>query len=49
MEEKTPVAEYIRAQGRFRDFTEEDIAVLQENVDRAWEDLVARAENSERR
>jgi len=43
MEEKMPVTEYIRAQGRFRNFTEEDIAALQKNVDRAWEDLVARS------
>jgi len=42
MEEKAPVTEYIRAQGRFRNFTEENTAVLQETVDRAWEDLAAR-------
>jgi pyruvate/2-oxoacid:ferredoxin oxidoreductase beta subunit len=46
MEEKVQVAEYIRAQGRFRNFTEEDLSVLQQNVDRLWEELVARAKKA---
>jgi len=35
-----PVREYLKLQGRFAHLTEEDIQVIQENVDRAWEDLV---------
>jgi len=35
--------EYLKLQGCIRHFTEEDIEFIQENVDREWERLVARA------
>ncbi len=35
-----PVAEYVRAQGRFRHFTESDIAALQAEVAARWEALL---------
>lgn len=38
-----PVAEYLKIQGRFRHFKEEDIARLQKEVDEDWERLVAQA------
>lgn len=38
-----PVTEYVRIQGRFRHFTEEDTARLQREVDEEWEHLKARA------
>jgi len=34
---RRPVEEYVRMQGRFRDLTDEDIAVLQAWVDEVWE------------
>ena len=37
------VREYLKLQGRFGHLTEEDIEFIQENVDREWERLVARA------
>ena len=40
---EVPVREYIKLQGRFSHLTEEDIEFIQENVDREWERLVARA------
>jgi pyruvate ferredoxin oxidoreductase beta subunit len=38
-----PVREYLKLQGRFSHLTEEDIEFIQENVDREWGRLVARA------
>ena len=35
-----PVADYVKAQGRYRSFTSEDIARLQREVDEDWEQLV---------
>ena len=40
---EAPVREYLKLQGRFSHLTEEDIEFIQENVDRGWERLVARA------
>ena len=40
---EVPVLEYLQLQGRFSHLTEEDIEFIQENVDRGWERLVARA------
>ena len=42
-EEFVPVREYLKPQGRFRHLTEEQIAIIQHNVDEAWEKLVERA------
>jgi len=39
-----PVREYLRMQGRFRQLGEEDIAYIQDFVDREWERLRRRAE-----
>ena len=41
--EFVPVKRYLELQGRFSHLTEEQIQAIQENVDRAWEELVARA------
>jgi len=49
MEEKVPVREYIESQGRFRNFTEEGMAMLQNSVDQAWEDLAAKAKPKKRK
>ena len=38
-----PVSEYLKIQGRFRHFTEADVARLQKEVDEDWERLVAQA------
>lgn len=38
--EKRPVADYLKAQGRFRHMTEEMIQEFQEQVDRDWEALL---------
>lgn len=38
-----PVTEYVRIQGRFRHFTEEDTTRLQREVDEEWEHLKAKA------
>ena len=40
---EVPVLEYLQLQGRFSHLTEEDIKFIQENVDREWERLVAKA------
>jgi pyruvate/2-oxoacid:ferredoxin oxidoreductase beta subunit len=37
-----PVKEYTKIQGRYRHFTEEDVASLQRQTDEEWEQLVAR-------
>ena len=42
-----PVEEYLKLQGRFRHLTEEHIRIIQENVDREWEKLVKRAQQTE--
>jgi len=36
---RRPVAEYVRAQGRFAHLTDEDIRELERYVDRLWEDI----------
>ncbi|MFW6160420.1 MAG: 3-methyl-2-oxobutanoate dehydrogenase subunit beta [Acidobacteriota bacterium] len=38
--EKKPVGEYLRLQGRFHHLTEEQIAAVQEEVDKKWERLL---------
>jgi len=38
-----PVKEYLRLQGRFAHLKDADIAYIQENVDREWDKLVAKA------
>ena len=38
-----PVSEYTKMQGRYRHFTEDDMATLQREVDEEWEQLVAKA------
>jgi pyruvate/2-oxoacid:ferredoxin oxidoreductase beta subunit len=38
-----PVKEYVRMQGRYNHFTDDDIAQLQREVDEDWRQLVARA------
>ena len=35
-----PVAEYVKMQGRYRHFTNDDMARLQREVDEDWEQLV---------
>jgi pyruvate/2-oxoacid:ferredoxin oxidoreductase beta subunit len=37
-----PVKEYTKIQGRYRHFTEEDVAALQRQTDEEWEQLVAK-------
>jgi len=44
--EKIPVEEYLRLQGRFAHLKAEDMRRIQENVDREWEKLVAKARAS---
>lgn len=41
--QQVPVKDYLGAQGRFSQLTEEDMAVIQGNVDEWWEQLLARA------
>jgi pyruvate/2-oxoacid:ferredoxin oxidoreductase beta subunit len=38
----TPVRDYIRAQGRFRHLTEEEITLIEEEVEMNWRELLAR-------
>ena len=38
-----PVSEYTKMQGRYRHFSEDDVATLQREVDEEWEQLVAKA------
>ena len=40
---EVPVMEYLRRQGRFNHLTVEQIESIQQNVDRAWQQLLARA------
>jgi len=42
--EEVPVREYLTLQGRFGHLTEVDIEMIQHNVDRAWERLLAKTE-----
>ena len=44
--ERVPVEQYLRLQGRFAHLKPEDIQLIQENVDREWEKLVAKARAS---
>jgi len=44
--ERVPVEEYLGLQGRFAHLKPEDIQTIQENVDREWEKLVAKARAS---
>lgn len=37
-----PVSEYTKIQGRYRHFSEDDVATLQREVDEEWEQLVAK-------
>ena len=37
-----PVAEYLKLQGRFRHLSEDDVAVIQENVNKDWEILMGK-------
>ncbi|HHM23716.1 MAG TPA: 3-methyl-2-oxobutanoate dehydrogenase subunit beta [Bacteroidetes bacterium] len=41
-----PVAEYLKAQGRFRALTEKDVERVQEEVDRNWERLMEKVRRS---
>ncbi|MBC7262955.1 MAG: 3-methyl-2-oxobutanoate dehydrogenase subunit beta [Chloroflexi bacterium] len=41
-----PVRDYLRTQGRFQHLTDKDIQYIQEYVDAAWEELVAKTEHS---
>lgn len=42
-QERVPVVEYLKRQGRFAHLKPEDVAHIQETVDREWERLVAKA------
>ncbi len=44
-----PIAEYLKGQGRFRHFKEEDIERMQAETDENWERLLAKEKESERR
>ncbi len=44
--EKLPVTEYLKLQGRFRHLKEEDIKAIQEMVDKNWELLLKKEEES---
>lgn len=37
-----PVEDYVKLQGRFRHFKEEDIALMQKGIDKRWETLLGR-------
>jgi len=41
-----PVGEYLGLQGRFAHLGDDDIKMIQENVDREWQELTLRAEKS---
>ncbi|MEI9476645.1 MAG: 3-methyl-2-oxobutanoate dehydrogenase subunit beta [Deltaproteobacteria bacterium] len=43
--EPRPVKEYLRLQGRFNHLTDQEIDIVQESVEKAWERLVKKAEN----
>ena len=47
--QEAPVREYMRAQGRFKGVTDEEIEASQAWVDAAWADLLKRAERRKRR
>jgi pyruvate/2-oxoacid:ferredoxin oxidoreductase beta subunit len=40
--EPTPVVDYIRAQGRFRHLSDEEVAGIEEEVERSWRELLAK-------
>ncbi len=40
--EPTPVVDYIRAQGRFRHLTDEEIAGIEEDIERNWREILTR-------
>jgi pyruvate ferredoxin oxidoreductase beta subunit len=44
---EVPVRDYLSLQARFNHLTEEQIDLIQEAVDRAWERLLARAHTVE--
>ncbi len=46
LREKKPVDDYLRIQGRFRHLTENEIATIQEEVDRKWERLLSLVDRS---
>ncbi len=48
MSEKVPVDEYIKAQGRFKNLNDEEMAAIQATVDTAWAELMARASDGTR-
>jgi len=39
MGDKVPVDEYLNSQGRFKNVSAEDISLIQQNVDRKWDEL----------
>lgn len=41
-----PVAQFVRAQGRFSDLTDDDVAALQRRVDAGWQALLAKAQEA---
>jgi pyruvate/2-oxoacid:ferredoxin oxidoreductase beta subunit len=43
-EDKIPVEDYLQAQGRFREMGSEMIQAVQKQVDRRWQELLARAD-----
>ncbi|MCK4236744.1 MAG: 3-methyl-2-oxobutanoate dehydrogenase subunit beta [Candidatus Krumholzibacteria bacterium] len=44
--EPTPFIDYVRAQGRFRHLTDEEIAGLEEMIERNWQELLAKEKMS---
>lgn len=45
--ERKPINEYLKLQGRFRHLTEDQIALMQEQVDKNWERLLRRVSSEE--
>lgn len=45
-EEKIPVAEYLKGQGRFAHLPQKEIDIIQKNVDTEWAELLRKVENS---
>lgn len=39
-EEKLPITEFLKLQGRFKDLTEDDIKFMQDEIDRRWNELL---------
>ena len=44
LKDKKPIEDYLRLQGRFRHLSSDDIAFMQEEVDKQWEHLLARVD-----